>query len=276
MRGQFIAVWPESWREIWEMLASEEKAPNDLYCELFRELSVALKNRLDAQQLADIVDNPVRSRETFQRTQAEELMGERALVEFFERTHEVLDDLAGDALANPYFNLLSSFIDKFSLRYDLRRPCILCPTLTGVFASLMRDLKVASSGDSHLDGLMKDFENAIRDLRGGCSEDRIKTCIQKEVNLLEAIGRKYPGVTAKTFGAICDQIGTWPHDNVKEASKTLYGFTCDYPGIRHSGTPENSKRDIDMRDMVAVTIFLVGISPYLTDQVDFNVVYGGA
>jgi len=276
MRGQFIGVWSEGWREIWEVLASEETAPADIYCELFRELVIALRKQLNAQELADIIDDPLRSKEVFQRTRADELLGERALVEFFERTYGVLDDLAGDALANPYFNLLSAFIDKFSLRYDLRQPCILCPTLTGVFASLMRDLKVASSGDSHLDGLMKDFENAIRDLRGGCSDDRIKTCIQKEVNLLEAIGRKYPGVTAKTFGAICDQIGTWPHHNLKEASKTLYGFTCDYPGIRHSGTPENSKRDIDMRDMVAVTIFLVGISPYLTDQIDFNVVYGGA
>jgi hypothetical protein len=123
---------------------------------------------------------------------------------------------------------------------------------------------------------MKDFENAIRDLRHGCSDDRIKTCIQKQVNLLEALGRKYPGVTATTFGAICEELGTWPHDKVKEAIKSLYTFTCDYPGIRHAGTPSNSKLDIDMRDMVAVTIFLIGISPYLTDQVDANIVYGGA
>jgi hypothetical protein len=276
MRGQFMGVWSESWREIWEVLASQETAPADLYCELFRELAVGLKKKLDVQELADIIDDPRRSQEAFQRTRAEELVGEKALAEFFERTYEVLDDLSGDALANAYFNLLSAFIEKFSLRYDLRRPCALCPTLTGVFASLIRDLKTASSGDAHLDGLMKDFENAVRDLRSGCSDDRIKTCIQKEVNLLEALGRKYPGVTATTFGAICDQVGTWPHDNVKEASKTLYGFTCDYPGIRHSGTPENSRRDIDMRDMVAVTIFLIGISPYLTDQVDANIVYGGA
>ena len=40
------------------------------------------------------------------------------------------------ALSNRYFNLLSGFIDKFSLRYDLRRPCMLCPTLPGLFASL--------------------------------------------------------------------------------------------------------------------------------------------
>jgi hypothetical protein len=276
MRGEFIGVWPETLHDIWDVLASEETAPVDLFCELYRELSAALKIKLKPEQLAGIIDDPIQSRRAFQHTRAEEFEGERSLIEFLEGTHEVLGDLVGDALANPYFNLLSTFIEKYSLRYDLRRPCTLCPTLTGVFASLMRDLNMFSSGDAHLDGLMKDFQNAIRDLRNGCSDNRIKTCIQKQVNLLEAIGRKYPGVTATTFGAICDQVGTWPHDKVKEAIKNLYTFTCDYPGIRHAGTPSNSIRDIDMRDMVAVTIFLVGISPYLTDQVDANVVYRGA
>jgi hypothetical protein len=276
MRGQLLGVWIESWREIWEVLASEETAPSDLFCELFRELAISLKKKLDVQELADVIDDPVRSQEAFRRTKAEELLGEKALADFLERTYDVLQDLSGDVLANTYFNLLGTFIEKFSLRYDLRRPCTLCPTLTGVFASLMNDLKSASSGDHHLNRLMKDFENAIRDLRNGCSEDRIKTCIQKEMNLLEAIGRRHPGVTAKTFGRICEQVGTWPHDNLKEVSKTLYSFTNDYPGIRHSGSPENSKRDIDMRDMVAVTIFLMGITPYLTDKVDCNVIYRGA
>jgi hypothetical protein len=276
MRGEFIGVWSETWDKIWDVLASEQAAPGDLFCELYRELSVSLKVELTPEQLADLIDDPAQSREAFQRIRAEDIHGEKSLIQFLEAVHVIADDLAGDALANPYFNLLSAFIEKFSLRYDLRRPCFLCPTLTGVFASLMRELKTTSSGDAHLNSLMRDFETAVRDLRDGCSENRIKTCIQKQMNLLEAIGRKYPGVTAKTFGAICDQVGTWPHDKVKEAMKNVYTFTNDYPGIRHSGTPSSSKRDIDMRDMIAVTIFLIGMSPYLTDQVDLRVVYRGA
>ena len=66
--------------------------------------------------------------------------------------------MAGDELSNRYFNLLAGFIDKFSLRYDLRRPCTLCPTLPGMFASLVRDLRVLTSQDTHLDTLMKEFE----------------------------------------------------------------------------------------------------------------------
>ena len=62
-----------------------------------------------------------------------------------------------------------------------------------MFASLVRDLRVLTSQDAHLDALMKEFENAVRDLRHDCSDGRIKTCIQKQVNLLEAIGRTVPG-----------------------------------------------------------------------------------
>lgn len=122
---------------------------------------------------------------------------------------------------------------------------------------------------------MKDFENSIRDLRIDCSDTRIKTCIQKQVNLLEAIGRRYPGVKEKTIGKICDQLQTWPHETVKEAMKSIYRFTCDYPGIRHSGTIESATRDIEMKDMVAVSILLIGFVPYLTNKLDAEVLYRG-
>lgn len=176
---------------------------------------------------------------------------------------------------NANFHLLSGFIDKFNLRYDLRPPCVLCPTLPGVFASLVRDLGTLTSQVEHLDALMKDFEDAARDLRYDGSDRRIKTCIQKQVNLLEGIGRAYPGVTKRTLGDICNQIGTWPHEGLKEAMKNLYWFASDYPGIRHSGTPASALRTVDMRDMVAVSILLAGFTPYLTHGLNPDVVYRG-
>lgn len=368
MRGEFIGVWAETWREIWQDLATHEDAPDDLFCELYREFATALKDpslvdsitnvindpiqskeaferaltlagvnialaqaeeayngalketlrttsqrkealenvlskfckdsskgtEVIAQALSDIAADPVKrmkaferiieniindkvkSRETFERTQANDLAGERTLVDFLETAHGILDDVAGDALANHYFNLLAKFIDKFSLRYDLRRPCILCPTLPGVFANLIRDLRTVTSRDAHLDSLMKDFENAIRDLRMDSSDGRIKTCIQKQVNLLEALGQNCPGVTKDTLEAICGQVGTWPHEKVREAMENLYKFTCNYPGIRHGGTPASALCPIEMRDMIAMCILLVGFSPYLTDQLDANLVYRGA
>ncbi len=275
MRGEFINVWSETWREIWLPLIDQGDVPADAFCELYRELATALKAQPSVEDLADIIDNAAQSQEAFEKTSAQVFVGERALVAFFEVAQTILDDLGGDELSNRYFNLLAAFIEKFSLRYDLRRPCTLCPTLSGVFASLMRDLRVLTSQDAHLDALMKEFESSVRDLRQDCAEGRIKTCIQKQVNLLEAIGQTCPGVTGTTLGAICNEVGTWPHQKLKEAMKDLYGFTCDYPGIRHGGTPANALRAMDMRDMVAMCILLAGFTPYLSSGLNAEIVYRG-
>lgn len=287
MRGEFIGVWSETWREVWLPLIEQplndkdEGVPEDIFCELFRALAGdpkkpgALKMTPSVEIVADILDDPVQSCQAFEATTVNELAGERELVGFFEATHDALEELGGDPLTNRYFNLLAAFIEKYSLRYDLRRPCTLCPTLPGVFASLVRDLQTVTSRDAHLNSLMKDFENAIRDLRIDCSDGRIRTCIQKQVNVLEALGARCPGVTRDTLGAICDEVGTWPHAKVQEAMQNLYKFTCNYPGIRHGGTPKSAIRNIDMRDMVAMSILLAGFTPYLTDQFNADAVYRG-
>lgn len=284
MRGEFIGVWSETWREIWQPLIEQpfgeegESLPEDIFCELYRELAKALKNPPSVEALAEIIGDPRQSREAFERTRAEDIAGERALVIFFESVYDILEEFepnAGDVLTNRYFNLLAAFIDKFSLRYDLRRPCTLCPTLPGVFASLVRDMRALTGTDPHLAALMKEFEDALRDLRLDCSEGRIKTCIQKQVNLTEAISRTFPGVSGTTLGAICDQVNTWPHEKLKMAMKNLYGFASDYPGIRHGGTPANALRAVDMRDMVAMTILLAGFIPYLSNGLDAEAVYRG-
>jgi hypothetical protein len=62
---------------------------------------------------------------------------------------------------------------------------------------------------------------------------------------------------------------------VQEAIKSLYKFTNSYPGIRHAGTPATALRVIDMRDLVAMSILLAGFTPYLSDQLDANIVYRG-
>lgn len=278
MRGEFIGVWSETWREIWLPLIEHEGVPEDIFCELYRALAPALKNQPSVQELADIIDNQEQSRAAFEEVSSNDLAGERVLVEFFEAAHEALEefsDLGGDELSNRYFNLLEAFIAKFSLRYDLRRPCTLCPTLPGMFTSLLRDLRAITSENAHLDALMREFENAVRDLRHDCSDGRIKTCIQKQVNLLEAIGRNYPGVTHNTLGAMCDEVGSWPHATIRESLKKLYGFACDYPGIRHAGNPDGVLRNIEMRDLIAMSVLLAGFTPYLSDQLNADTVYRG-
>lgn len=275
MRGEVIGVWSETWREIWSKLAKHPDAPDDLFCELYRELAGAFEAIPDVTALADIIDSPDQARSAFRRTKATAFRGEVALLEFMERAQGVMVDLGGDPLANRYFLLTEALLDKYSLRYDLRRPFSLNTTLPGVFARLIRDLKDATVRDADLHPLMVEFEDAVRDLRADRSAGRIKTCIQKQVNLLEAIGQRCPGVTANTLGQICEQVGTWPHSKVKDAMKCLYGFASDYPGIRHGGTANNSIREIEMRDLVGISVLLAGFSPYLTDLINSDNIYRG-
>lgn len=276
MRGDLIGVWPETWSAIWSKLGRSAAAPEDLFCELYRELVPSLRTQPTVEELAEIVVDPARARVAFRKTKQTDLTSEIALLRFLEGAHGVLDDVGGDALANRYFNLLSSFVERFSLRYDLRRPCSICPTLPGVFASLMRDLRSLTTADAHLNGLMRDFENAVRDLRDDRSDGRIKTCIQKQVNLLEALGGRCAGVNRTTLGEICNQLGNWPHSAVSASLKSLYGFASDYPGIRHAGNPKGVVRNIDMRDLVAISVLLAGFTPYLSDGFSGEAVYGGS
>lgn len=277
MRGEFIGIWSELWRQVWARLARHKNAPDDLFCELYRELEPAFVARLDAAtELAAIVDDPARARVAFRSTRASALKGELAVIQFLERAHRPIVEMGRDALANRYFLLIEQFIEKFSLRYDLRRPFSLHPTLPGVFARLIRELRLAVAHDPALLALLRDFDEAIRDLKGDPSSGKIKTCIQKEMNLLEAITKACPGITAGTLGDMCNQVGTWPHATIKEAAKKMYGFASNYPGIRHAGNAQSAIREIELRDMVAVSVLLAGFLPYLSDTISADKVYNGS
>lgn len=276
MRGEFILIWPELVHELWEPLANLEAAPNDLFCELFRAVSVAFKIPLSTEELANIVDDPVEARDAFYGLTAGSFSSERALVFALEQISEVLDDLVGEELSEKYFLQLETVIKKFSLRYELRAPCILCPSLSGIFSNLILELRNHTNTDAHLSSLMNDFESSIVDIRIDNSANHIKTCIQKQINLLEALGGNLPNVTGNTLGAICNQANTWPHAQVKIAIKELYGFACDYPGIRHGGTAANKLRDLDLRDVMAISILLAGFIPYLTNGLNFEKLYGAS
>jgi hypothetical protein len=73
---------------------------------------------------------------------------------------------------------------------------------------------------------------------------------------------------------LCDGLSDWPHDKVKEAVKSLYGFCSDYPGIRHAGTPANRRRDLDSRDSVAINVSLMALAAYLSNGLDHDAVLG--
>jgi len=272
MRGELIGVWTETLREIWTELSNHEKVPDDLFCELYREIETTFKTRLTIEQLADIVDDPIQSQQEFEKIKSEKISSEWAMVNFFEKTYEILADFDVEGLQSKYFNLLLIFIEKFSLRYELRPPCILHPTISGIFTSLIRELKTAVSQDNHLNTLMQDFEDAICDLRINHSETRIKTCIHKQIMLLEALGSKHTGKNGQTLGSICNK-DIFPHSSLQQGLSQIYGFASNYPGIRHGGNPDSVNKEIEMNDMVAISIILSGFIPYLTNQISADVIY---
>lgn len=281
MRGELIAVWSETRREIWQplidelLLETDAGVPDDIFCELYRELVIALKAPPSAQDLADIIDNPLQSRETFETVGAEDIAGERALVGFFESTHDALEELGGDQLSNRYFNLLAGFIDKFSLRYDLRRPCTLCPTLPGLLTNLVQQVRVISQADGHLAKLNHEFEEALRDLRLGRTETRIKSCLTKQFILVEGIANTRNGTIGETLGQRCNQA-SWPHPTLKAAAGNIYGFRSDYPGLGHAGNPKAVGRDLDDRELIGVSCMLLGVLPYVDSSIDLNQMYGAS
>lgn len=270
MRGEFASVWSETWGAIWLPLAESEAAPPDMFCELYRELVAALAEQPSIEALADVIDDQQQSREAFEQSSSVQFASEKALVRFFEAVHDVLEDLKGDELANRYFCLLSDFIEKYNLGYSLRRPCALSPTLPGMFADLAGALKRLANTDEHLASLYRAHDEAVRDLRYGATQERIKTCISKQVNLMEAVAATADEVTRHTLGDMCDQLQSWPHATIRESLKKLYGFASNYPGIRHAGNPEGKIRDIEARDLAALSILLVGYSPYLTAALETN------
>ena len=311
MKGELLAVWSAVWSEVWIKLYETKGTPIELFSELYDALIPKPKSPpppsspVNAAPNGELIDPAdIAALEQYQgaqkyfeltRARYEEAVNatpdkariylrddlpkhvntEADAIAIFEKAFKRIDDIGGDALSNKYFNLVAGFLEKYSIRYDLRRPFTLHPTLAGLFTQLLAQLKLATKNDTALFAAMQDFEESIRDLRDSQTPAKIKTCISKQVNLLESFGRKSAGVTGTTLGAICDQVGTWPHMKVRDSMKNLYGFASDYPGIRHGGTPANQIREIEMRDLVAISVLLAGFTPYLTDLLDSNAIYGG-
>lgn len=217
---------------------------------------------------------------------------EHAIVETLEKSFKPFDDAGGDRLSNAYFVAVQYFIEKYSLRYDVRRPTFnrrmsIYPTLPGLFTKMLRDMRSASVQDAVLAGPMADFEESIRELHDERSPRKFKQCITAQFNLLEIMLSQHPDVLsynqgvngvpprrlANTFGAMCEKANVWPHEKVRESAKALYGFASDYPGIRHGGTPANQLREIDMRDLLSMSVVLTGLFPYLNSTIDPEKIY---
>ena len=308
MRGELLNVWDKVWSEIFVKLSKHADAPTEIFSELYdavipqpqpptepdeptqygedgqltdpEEIAAEATYQAALQEFnaarshyEQAVSGNTNARRWLRTELPLHITSESKALEALEAVHAKVRDISGDELTNRYFQLVEAFIDKYSLRYDLRRPFSMHPTLPGIFARMVLNLKLAAQNDAHLATAFHEFEDALRDLTAEQTPNRIKTCIAKQTNFLEAIGQVAPNVTGNTLGQICDQVGTWPHERIKDSVKNLYGFASNYPGIRHGGTPANQLREIEMRDLISVCVVLFGFSPYLTDQLNSDDIY---
>jgi hypothetical protein len=308
MNGELLPVWLRSWQEVWLRLARSKAASSDLFVELVRGLAPPPQQpaspptppfeAFDASgQLVDL--EAVRARREYQEAIAKyseyrnvyetALSSERQAkiffrglvggvtteadaVRFLESAYATLATFGNQALAIRFRSLVNEFVTGFSLRYEVRGHFSLHATIPGVFSKLMSEVRRMADADTHLSSLLSEFEEAFADLKVSRTQARIKTCLQKQFNLLEALGRKCPNVTETTLGAMCNQLD-WPHATIKDVGKKLYGFGSNYPGVRHAGDPSSALRHLDMRDLVSLSLMLASFTPYVAYGLDSDLCY---
>lgn len=87
-------------------------------------------------------------------------------------------------LKEKYRELVVEFLDRYNLRYQVRGGCTLHPTVSGLFATMLLEVRRVSNGDDHITELLTEFEDAFADLKIDRTATRLKTCLQKQYNLL--------------------------------------------------------------------------------------------
>jgi hypothetical protein len=267
-------------------LPEEYEGHSDLFAGLFRELFGAMKEeyRTDtfggepdeiirrAIDVAEVTSSPELATEAFYKIDATYFASEAALVRFLENARETFAEY-DEILAVRYQLLLTAFVAKFNLRYIVETDGSITPTIPGVFGSVFEELTAIGNADGDLRAGLNDVILAFRDLKADRSEARIRTYVHRWANLLELLATRHPEATQNTLGAACKELKTWPHKTIMNSLSVLYGFTSDYPGIRHAGNAASRLRDLDMRDMIAMTVLFSGYLPYLNEQINWDDMY---
>jgi tetratricopeptide (TPR) repeat protein len=311
MRGDLKSAWPYVWSDIWVRLYETKGAPVELFAELYATLMpkprvpaspaepdefdengvatdpaylealATYEAALEAYRLEKIVYSealtaePEQARIWLREGLPHTLKTETDAVRALEKAFQCIDDIGGDDLSNRYVTLVESFLKKYSIRYDFRRPFSLHPNLPGIFSAIWSEVRVLCLTDAQLERSVQEFDDAFRDLKLGANAGRLKTCFIKQFNLLEAITARNPAVTQNVLSGMISEVHTWPHATVKQAAEKIYAFRGAYPNMGH-GTGGGATREIELLDLVSVSVMLVGLLPYLSHEIDPQIVFEGA
>jgi hypothetical protein len=280
MSGSLRHAWEYLAAELWAPLADfsakDAAAPADLFSDLFAATEEFLSPRPTDTELEEARNDPGKARQRFLALKGADFTNESAIVYFLEAAKDVLSDYEIPGFDDLYRRLLRDALRKFNLRYRLDEPFVVRFLLPGSFTNLYAELHRLNSANAHLAGLLSDFEKAFDRYARTQDPTDLKTCIAKASNYAEGLASVAAGIPAagNTLGALCNQTGDWPHDQVKEALQKLYKFCSDYPGIRHAGNPAGVRRDLATRDMTLASLLLLSFSGYLVPSLDQQVVLG--
>lgn len=277
MSGSLRHAWEYLAAELWEPLADysakDTAAPPDLFSDLFAAADEFLSPRSTDTELEEARNDPDKARSRFLALKGSDFASESAIVRFLEAAHDVIADYEIPGFEDLYRRLLRDALRKFNLRYRLDEPFILRFLLPGSFTNLYNELHRGNAGNPNLTSLWGDFESAFDQYARTQGDADLRTSIGRASNYLEGLASATNGKPGN-LGKLCDSLSDWPHDKVKEAVKSLYGFCSDYPGIRHAGTPGNRRRQLDTRDSVAINVSLMALAVYLGSGMDHGAILG--
>ena len=276
MIGSLRNHWEYTPVEIWEPLAANENSPPDLFNDLYDAADEFLALPTSEALLEEIRNDAAKAHDVFSAIKGPDFRNETALVEFLDAAYEVIVDYDVSGYTEFFKLRLREFIRKYNLRYRLDDQFKLRFLLPGSFANLYSELQRLNTADSHLNSLLQDFEHAFDCYARTQDPSDLKTCITKASNYAEGLASFTLGnpSTGNTLGALANTLTCWPHDKIKESLVNLYHFCCDYPGIRHGGTPANKRRELTAIDSTLVCLLLLGFSGYLSPSVDERSVLG--
>jgi len=277
MNGSLRQTWEYLAADLWEPLAEYSTngaiAPPSLFGDLFAAADEFLSPRPTDTDLEEARNDPNKAEQRFLALKGADFASEFAIVHFLEEVHDVIDDYEIPGFEDLYRRLLRDALRKFNLRYRLDEPRTLRFLLPGSFTNLYAELHRMNITNSHLAGLWSDFETGFDQYARTQGDLDLRTSIARASNYLEGLASATNGKPG-TLGKLCDGLSDWPHDKVKEAVQDLYKFCSDYPGIRHGGTPSNSRRQLDTRDSVAINVALMALAAYLGNGLDQGAVLG--
>lgn len=275
MIGNIRDRWEFSWADIWEPLGNLQQAPLDLYIQLYRTSVDFFRHRPNNQELAEIVNSPEVALSAFQSIQGRQFRDEMAAVQFLERAHDLIADFGSKILVKRYVEYVSKFLQKYNLRYETAEPFTLRVRLPAVYGDIYEQLRKVNLADQHLSQLMTDFEISFSEFARTRTQRDLGTSLAKASNYAEGIAAVTLNTPGGTLGQMCDSLvnlpyQAWPHSAVRDAVKNLYRFCSDYPSIRHAGNPNNSLRDLEIKDTIIISALFFAASGYLHQQVDLS------